>query len=119
MLTNKFSGEEIKVIITYVLGNRASLDDDFCMFSFKKIDESLASMTPEDWEKYFPKDTRPKGWLNIEEHLPKMYAMDFAQGYSLFKVKYENGEIGESPVADHNTWYYRAKEAGITHWYNE
>lgn len=37
MLHNSLSGDEIKVVITYVLENRAGLDDAFCIFSFKKI----------------------------------------------------------------------------------
>ena len=32
----------------------------------KKLDEALANMTQEDIDKYFPPDTRPKGWLSIE-----------------------------------------------------
>ena len=32
-----FSGREIRVKITYILENRAGLDNDFCIFSFIKI----------------------------------------------------------------------------------
>jgi len=85
----------------------------------KKVNEALENMTQEDIDKCFPPDTRPKGWLNIEEHLPMMYAIDIMQGYSLFKVKDKDGNEFESGVSDHNLWYYTAKEAGITHWWNE
>ena len=34
MLHNSLSGDEIKVKITYVLKDRAGLDEDFCIFSF-------------------------------------------------------------------------------------
>ena len=84
----------------------------------KKLDEALANMTQEDIDKYFPPDTRPKGWLSIEEYLPMMYAIDIMQGYTLHKVKDKDGNEFESGVSDHNVWYYMAKEAGITHWWN-
>ena len=65
-----------------------------------------------------PPDTRPKGWLSIEEYLPMMCAIDIVQGYTLYKVKDKNGNEFESAVSDHNNWYYYAKEEGITHWWN-
>lgn len=85
----------------------------------KALDEALANITPEEMEKYFPKDTKPKGWISIEEHLPIMLAMDIMQGCSEYKVKFADGTEGMTCVADHNTWYYRVKDAGITHWWNE
>lgn len=85
----------------------------------KLLRETLENMTPEEEEKYFPKDTKPKGWLSIDEYLPMFMAIDIANGCSIYKVKYADGTEGESGVADHNVWYYEAKEAGITHWYNE
>lgn len=84
--------------------------------------EHLESLTEEQKQeirdKYFT-DNRPKGWVSIEEHLPMMYAIDIFKGYTLFKVKDKDGNEFESAVTDHNIWYYHAKEAGITHWYNE
>lgn len=85
----------------------------------KTLADSLKNLSAEDLEKYFPKDTRPKGWLSIDDHLPMMYASDIRKGYSEFKVKYENGEIGDTIVCDHNTWKYYAIQNKITHWYNE
>jgi len=84
----------------------------------KKLNEALANMTQEDIDKYFLPDTRPKGWLSIEEYLPMMYAIDIMQGYTLYKVKDKDGNEFESAVSDHNVWYYMAKNAGITHWWN-
>ena len=84
----------------------------------KKIDEFLANITQEEINKYFPPDTRPKGWLSIEEYLPMMCAIDIVHGYTLYKVKDKNGNEFESAVSDHNNWYYYAKEEGITHWWN-
>jgi hypothetical protein len=84
----------------------------------RKLGEALANMTQEEIDKYFPPDTRPKGWLSIEEYLPMMYAIDIMQGYTLYKVKDKDGNEFESTVSDHNVWYYMAKEAGITHWWN-
>lgn len=84
----------------------------------KALDEALANMTPEEMEKYFPKDTKPKGWISIEEHLPMMLAMDIMQGCTEYKVKDKDGNEFETGVSDHNVWYYMAKEAGITHWWN-
>lgn len=65
------------------------------------------------------KDETPKGWISIEDHLPHMLAMDIEQGYTEYKVRCSDGSEGVSWVSDHNMWYYRAKEAGITHWINE
>ncbi len=67
----------------------------------------------------FFKDETPKGWLSIEEHLPKFIAKDIMQGYSIYTVKDKDGNEFESPVSDHRAWYYRAKEDGITHWFNK
>lgn len=84
------------------------------------IDVFFENATPEEIEKYFPKDTTPKGWLSIEEYLPQMFAADFCEkGYSVFKVKDIAGNEFESAVSDHGTWYYYAKEKGYTHWLNE
>lgn len=89
----------------------------------KKFQEYLDNMTEEEVEemraKYFPPDTRPKGWISIEDSLPQMMAMDIFQGGTMYKVKYADGEENFSMVSDHNTWYYMAKEEGITHWWNE
>lgn len=87
----------------------------------EKMDHFFKNITPEQIQemKDFFKDDRPKGWLSIEDHLPYMFAIDVMQGYSVFKVRYADGTEGTSPVADHNTWYYRAKGQGITHWLNE
>jgi hypothetical protein len=85
----------------------------------KALEKALKELTPEEIEKYFPKDTKPKGWISIEEHLPMFKAMDFMQGGSVYKVKNKDGEEYESMVGDHNTWYYLAKSDGITHWWND
>ena len=85
----------------------------------KQVDEALANMTPEDIEKYFPKDTTPKGWLSIDDYLPKMLAKDLVQGGTLYKVAYSNGDEGTSIVSDHNMWVVYAREQGVTHWLNE
>lgn len=85
----------------------------------KAIDEALKNMTQEDIDKYFPSCSRPKGWLSIEEYLPMWLAVDVAQGYSVYKVKDAAGNEFESAVSDHDIWYHMAKEAGITHWFNE
>lgn len=65
-------------------------------------------------------DDRPKGWLNIDEHLPMMSAQDMIDpGYSVFLVRDKDGNEYESSVCDHDVWYYEAKNAGITHWLNK
>ena len=84
----------------------------------KDFEDALSNITDEEIEKHFA-DKRPKGWLSIEQYLPMMYAKDFAQGYSVFKVRDKEGKEFESAVADHNVWYYEAKEMGITHWLND
>lgn len=61
----------------------------------------------------------PKGWVSIEDHLPQMLAMDIMVGYTTYKVKFKDGTESITAVSDHNIWYYRAKEEGITHWLNE
>ena len=86
----------------------------------KKLEKAFSEISDEDIEKYFPKDTRPSGWISIEDDLPQMFAIDFInQGYSEFKVKFANGKEGTSWVCDHSVWYYEAKESGITHWWHE
>lgn len=85
----------------------------------RKLEEALNSMTEEDWQKYFPKDNRPKGWLSIEDHLPYCDALDYFSGGTVIKVRNTSGEEFESKVIDHNIWYYRMKELGVTHWYNK
>lgn len=40
-------------------------------------------------DKCFPPDTRPKGWLSIEEYLPMMYAIDIIQGYTTMIIAME------------------------------
>lgn len=85
----------------------------------KKLEESLSNITQEEIDKYFPTSSVPKGWVSIEEHLPMMYAIDIRQGYSLYKVKDVNGEEFQSAVCDHDSWYYMAKDSGITHWWND
>lgn len=61
----------------------------------------------------------PKGWVSIEDHLPMWMAEDFMQGGTGYRIKFANGYEGTSMVSDHNVWYYEAKEADITHWWNE
>ena len=86
----------------------------------EKLKESLDKITPEEREKYFPKDTTPKGWISIEDYLPKCLAIDFiSKGYSEYQVKFEDGREDISWVSDHNVWYYDAKLLGITHWLNK
>ena len=69
-----------------------------------KLRESLANISQEEVDKYFPKDAKPKGWISIEDHLPMMYAIDIMQGYTLYKVKDKDGNRFESAVSDHNVW---------------
>lgn len=83
------------------------------------LDKALATMTKEQIEEFFPPRDIPKGWVSIEDHLPMWLAMDVAQGYTSYKVKDANGKESTAQVADHNVWYYFAKEQGITHWWNE
>jgi hypothetical protein len=84
----------------------------------QKLRDHLENMTPEEVDKYFPKDTKPKGWLSIEDYLPAWMCEDVSQGYTEYKVRYNDGGEGISRVTDHNTWYHFAKESGITHWLN-
>lgn len=91
------------------------------MIDLDKLQEYLDSLSEsdkEDLRNYFA-DKRPKGWLSIDEHLPMMLAGDISRGYSVFKVRYSDGAEGITKVADHAVWFYDAKEAGITHWFNE
>lgn len=90
----------------------------------KKLKAYLDSKTPEElqaeWDEMFPPENDPpKGWVSIEDHLPMMLATDVLQGCTMYKVKYADGKENHTCVSDHNMWYYIAKEAGITHWFNE
>jgi hypothetical protein len=91
------------------------------MIDLEKLKEHLDSLSEseiEDLRKLFA-DKRPKGWLSIDEHLPMMLAEDISRGYSVYKVRYSDGAEDITKVADHSVWFYEAKEAGITHWFNE
>lgn len=87
----------------------------------QKLKELLDNMSEEETAEMneFFRDKKPKGWLNIEEYLPAMYAKDIEVGYSVFRVRDNNGKEFESPLSDHNVWYYEAKKLGITHWLND
>jgi len=85
----------------------------------KVLKKTLKNMSQEDMDKYFPKDTRPTGWISIEGSLPHMMARDIMKGYTEYKVKYKDETTGIGCVTDHNTWYYSAKEDGVTHWWHE
>lgn len=86
--------------------------------ALRKHLENMTDAEKEEMREHF-RDKRPKGWLSIEEHLPMMFANDIMQGYSVFKVRDKDGKEYNSAVTDHNIWYYRAKEEGITHWFND
>jgi len=81
---------------------------DHCKIYYEPIDK-----------KYFPDDIIPKGWVDIEDHLPQWMCKDVEQGFSIYKVKYKDGKEFETAVTDHNIWYYDAKAVGITHWWND
>ena len=85
----------------------------------KQLEKALKNLTQEDIDKYFPDRKVPKGWVSIEEHLPMWYAIDVAQGYSEYKIKYADGKEDTTRVTDHSLWYYEAKERGVTHWWND
>ena len=87
----------------------------------EKLKEILDNQTPEEHAATveFFRDKTPKGWLSIEEHLPKFRAMDIMQGCSIYKVRYADGHEDETCVSDHTMWYYLAKEEGIVEWLNE
>ena len=90
----------------------------------EKLREYLDSKTQEeleaDWKEMFGDELEiPKGWVSIEDHLPMMLAIDIGEGATRYKVKYKNGNEGESYVSDHGIWYHFAKKAGITHWFND
>lgn len=83
--------------------------------------KALENLTPEEIEKHFPPENIPKGWVSIEEHLPAVRVDDFLNNNGIVRVilvKDKNGSEFRVNVGDHNMWYYGAKEAGITHWWN-
>lgn len=86
----------------------------------KKFDEAIESIDISEFDdKGAWYDKIPAGWVSIEEHLPACLAFDFInKGYSEYDVKFEDGSTGVTQVIDHNTWYYYARENGITHWFN-
>ena len=91
--------------------------------SLVAFSKALDNMTPEEHEaimkKVAPEDKTPKGWVSIEDALPHWMLLDVEEGYSTYKVKYKDGRESESRVTDHQTWYYMAKDAGVTHWWND
>ena len=94
--------------------NYKKLDSEFT----RKLQESIEKMTPDEWEKYFPKDTRPKDWISIEDSLPDCMAGDFVEkGYTSVKVKDKDSKEYETKVCDSLSWYYTVKEHGVTQWH--
>jgi hypothetical protein len=69
-------------------------------------------------EEYFPPNNIPHGWISIDEHLPVFKEEDMMDGFSQYKVKFEDGAIGFTAVADPETWLDHAKRKKVTHWYN-
>lgn len=94
--------------------------------SLDSLDKFLKEVPKEELDaliaKHCPPDNTPKGWVSIEEALPMVTCDDFLNNdamVKIIKVKDKNGEEFESQVGDHHIWYYRAKDAGITHWWND
>jgi hypothetical protein len=81
--------------------------------------KSLDDITQEEIDIYFPPDTKPKGWLSIDEYLPMFLAEDIMEGGTIYEVKFKDNIHGHSMVSDHSQWYYHAKSEGITHWLNK
>ena len=52
---------------------------------FKNYLGNLSEKEKDELREYFS-DKRPKGWLDIEEYLPMMFAKDIAQGYSFLRL---------------------------------
>lgn len=87
----------------------------------KRFTEILNSITEEEVQTFlsqFPKV--PHGWVDIKEHLPQVYAVDYIKkGYSIFKVKDINGKIMKTRVCDGMVWFHVfAEPKRITHWWN-
>ena len=87
----------------------------------EELQNYIGNLTIEDKNELREKltSTIPKGWIDVNEHLPSFLAKDVIQGYSVYKVKDEKGNIFESKVSDSNFWYYQSLNFGITHWLNE
>lgn len=107
-----------KLIAKFKLQDKAELAREKSLQLLSNHLENMTDAAKEDMRNFFKDDT-PKGWISIEEHLPKMFAMDICQGYTEYKIKYADGREDTTRVADHDIWYHHAKEAGITHWFNE
>jgi hypothetical protein len=92
-----------------------------CLENLKKYLENRTEEEIEEDRKFLCGDDEiiPKGWISIEDHLPSFIVRDIEQGYSIYEVKNNDGEIGTTTVTDSRMWYYRAKEIGVTHWLNK
>lgn len=83
------------------------------------MENKIVDSLPENWrDEFYAKDIVPKGWVSIEDHLPRCIGVDIFDGGTLYLIKFSDGYGGTSRVADHDMWYYRAKEVGVTHWWN-
>ncbi len=59
-------------------------------------------------------------WVSIEEELPMMRIEDlFNKGFRIVKCKYADGSEVDCGVGDHHSWYFDAKNIGITHWWKD
>lgn len=89
------------------------------MIDLNKLREKLENITEDDFKEYFRNKPKiPKGWVSIDDHLPKWLAIDLERGYSSYKVRDINGNEFKTTVTDHSLWEVQAREMNITHWLN-
>lgn len=88
--------------------------------ALKKLDDMPKDEVQKLVDEYFPEDTRPTGWISIEDDLPACMTMDYVEkGYTTVKVKDKDGNEYDTRVGDSLTWYYDVKKNGVTHWWYE
>lgn len=97
------------------------------LLKMSKIKDYLDSLTEEDMKNLRirfvelhkkDKDLVPKGWVDINVHLPYCRGIDFMVGTEC-KVKTADGQEFISRVFDSLVWKYVMLDENVTHWYNE
>lgn len=83
----------------------------------KNLAEAKKHFEENRWDKDIP-----KGWVSIEDHLPMWCigeAVEDMFNGTTYTVRDKDGYEFKTKVLDHNSWYYRAKAEGVTHWLNK
>jgi hypothetical protein len=91
--------------------------------TFHRILTALEKLSPEELDELWKRSGDPeipKGWVSVNDHLPKWLSGDVEKGFTTYKVRDKDGNEFESDVVDHQVWWHRdAIPMNITHWWKD